>query len=161
MNSRLQRPRCACPPRPIGRFFLGILASGCVLGCTSDDCSDAAFSDSIEIVFTPTITVPGDYRLEFTSGAVDGTCHIQVGGTTLEPCTSASLFVDGKNADGVVTLSTLRAWFNYGPPSFELVLENDESVIFRQSITPEYATDEPNGPGCGIRKRAVVSVTVF
>jgi hypothetical protein len=126
----------------------------------NDDCSEAAYSDSIEVAFTPPITVPGDYLLEFTSGAVDGTCHIQVGGKTLEPCTSASLFVDGKNADGVVTLAALRAWFNYAPSTFKLTLTGEEGILFQQTITPQYVTDEPNGRGCGVRKRAVVSVTV-
>jgi hypothetical protein len=139
---------------------LGALCGACELGGSNDDCTNEAFSDAVQVTFAPELTEPGEYELGFTSNVVDGICRVVVGGKVIEPCTSAQLSVTGKNSEGVVVLTALRVWFDYAPQSFELSVTKDGVNLLERTFTPEYAEDEPNGNGCGVRRLAVVPIAI-
>jgi hypothetical protein len=132
----------------------------CGCGVSSESCADETYVDTIQIQFAPELTQSGDYQLNFASGPVNGSCNVTVGGTVIEPCTSSHLSVEGKDSSGLVVLSTLRAWFDYAPFTFDLSLAKDDVNLTTQTITPQFVEDEPNGKGCGIQRQAVVPLTV-
>lgn len=144
-----------------GAFLIAVIAT-CLgaIGCSSEDCANTIFTESIQIQFLPTITAVGEYEVAFTSGALNGTCTVAVGGTSLKPCDSAKMTIEGKNGNGVVELKQLRVWFDYAPSTFSLAVRKDENLIYQSSLTPIFETDEPNGKGCGIRHQAIVTVEI-
>jgi hypothetical protein len=143
----------------VGAFTVAVIATGFgIVGCSSDDCANGIFTESIRIQFLPPVTTVGEYEVAFTSGALNGTCTVAVGGTSLKPCDAAKMTIEGKNGDGVVELKQLRVWFDYAPSTFGLAVKKDGNLIYQSSITPTFTTDEPNGKGCGIRHQALVSV---
>jgi hypothetical protein len=146
--------------RPPFVVIAAMLSCGCGLGSDPEHCEQEVLPDVIDIRFVPELTAPGDYRVLFSSSALTGTCDVSVGTDHLEPCSSAHLSVEGETASGEVTLAALRAWFDYGPPSFELTISHDSEVLVRGQFEPQYEQEEPNGRGCGERERAEVTVSV-
>lgn len=134
-------------------------ASGCSFG-DADNCSDDPVTDFVEFDFSPVVTTEGDYRLTLNSGPVSGSCEVSVGGPSVKPCTSARMSVGGLGESGQVELSSLRVWFDYAPPTLELVIERSTAAAFVQSYEPEYVATERNGAGCGLQRQATIVVAL-
>ena len=47
----------------------------------------------------------------------------------------------------------------YSPPTFTIQIEGDDGPVAEDTFTPDYEVDEPNGPGCGERHRATVTMS--
>ncbi|MGC4068045.1 MAG: hypothetical protein QM784_26030 [Polyangiaceae bacterium] len=149
--------------RRVHSSWLGLAAivfHGCGLGSDSEHCNQKVLPDVIDVRFVPELTEPGEYRIDFASSALTGTCAVTIGGNLLEPCSSAHLIVEGETASGEVTLAALRAWFDHGPSSFELTLSSASEVRVAGRYEPRYELEEPQGAGCGERQRAEVTVSI-
>jgi hypothetical protein len=57
--------------------------------------------------------------------------------------------------DAVVHMSVL----GFTPPTLIVEILDDDGLVAEDTFTPDYAVDEPNGPGCGERRVATITMS--
>lgn len=133
------------------------------LGCSSDDsdsCNARYRADIIDFRFTPVVTQAGEYDINVDAPPVSGSCHVVVGATELEPCSSARMTLDGLTDEGVVALSGLQIWFDYAPATIQFAIKDSKGLLVSQQYEPVYVAEAPEGESCQTRLIASISVQI-
>ena len=122
-------------------------------GCVTQACNLMYAPDTTAVALHADVWADGAWRVE-----IDGIgCDVTLPGgedlvcDAVEEQPSLSLSSSG--------LDTLMLW-TYAPDTVELVVVHDGVEILRETLTPDYAVDEPNGDGCGERRYATIDVDV-
>lgn len=119
------------------------------------ECTEIGCYDGYQIDITPYEAWPaGDYRYVLELDGRTVTCS---GSLPLQPCTSASMTCDGEgvsiNESGCALDPAQHAFGGISipelPQDVHLRLEHNGVPLVDQALTVQYATSQPNGPGCG------------
>ena len=160
----------------LGLWILGTLSSG----CGANDCSLVSWSEGLTVdFFTPDLLPDGSYKLavEADGVAVDLAVDFEDGfatcvpGGDAPPCSDvvgltlyrylhASIAAAVPINIGVNLYYTDGGSLAGGPDMASISLQRDGETILEGTFEPSYASDEPNGDGCGVATRARYEVTV-
>jgi len=133
--------------------FVAGLASGCGSLGTACNLMDAPSTTTIHLAGD--LSVEGQYELVVNDGQRNLlTCTFDVPAVDEVPssCTSGSYLntdLEG-DAEAVTALVT--------PDTLVVTLFLDGDELTTETFTPDYAEDEPNGEGCGVRRLAEVEL---
>jgi hypothetical protein len=138
------------------RLAMVLAAMGATTGCAVQECNLMYAPDYVQIKLESASYASGAWRVE-----VDG-----LGCEVLLPGTPADVVCDDENGSLWVELTpdgeglAMLSLSDYAPDSLDLVITLDGAEILSDHLTPEYATDEPNGEGCGERRSGLITVDV-
>jgi hypothetical protein len=132
----------------IRRVLLSLLVFPAVGSCVGKDCTTIGCFDGLEISLTPPLE-GGTVKVQ-TEGGLSVTCT-QHSSATLGDCYESGVEFD---RDSAGRLAEIR--FDREHPSDITVHVYQDNVLRRQVSAHgiEYATEQPNGPGCGPTCRA-------
>jgi hypothetical protein len=115
---------------------------------------------------------PGDYEVVIAyeqSGSVEVNCSFRIGAASTSGDDDAGAFEDEAMADcSQTTGGTIAVWATDrarlqmfdSPASFELSIKREGRVLFDETVTPDYAASEINGPGCGVCRNTSETIDV-
>lgn len=142
-------------------FGLGLIGASSA-GCTTESraCNLMAWNHQLTLDLAPSISAEATYEFEIKDGATNPKCTVTIGSNPVETC-SENLSVTRSSTSSVpYGISALNLTYSDAeelPNSLVLSITTD-GVKTEYTLTPDYEIDEPNGDGCGERKRATVKV---
>ena len=125
---------------------------GCGLTCT------LMYAPSMTgVEFETAAWAPGTYEIEASGYTEHAMCVVTLpyveGDRVI--CTGNATLDLNEAGDAVERI----ALSEYSPPTFTIQIEGDDGPVAEGTFTPDYEVDEPNGPGCGERHRATVTMS--
>ena len=133
-------------------WMLLLAATAAASGCVTQSCTLMYSPSSLQVEFDPGLSDVGEYRVE-----LDG-----VGCTLAIPYDEAAPPVcdDFAYIDWDDTAVLGIRLEEQVEDAMELRVLLDGTEVHAETIEPDYDEDEPNGEGCGVRRSAVVVVSV-
>jgi hypothetical protein len=125
------------------------------LGSCGLSCTQMSAPSQVTLQFEGMVWTPGRYELEVNGYNQFGMCVVDLPASGVEPsCTNNATLELDPTGEHVVSFLVR----DFDPGNFGLEVLRDGEEVLSEQFVPDYEVDEPNGPGCGKRSQAMLTV---